>query len=179
MLETSAATAAWFLPAVLPICLYVAWSDMRTMKIPNIAVYVLVAVYAVIGLIVLDLNDYLWRWSHLGVALVAGIVLNLIRLIGAGDAKFIAASGPFIATADLRALIPIYILSFLASYLVHRIAKFTPIRQLAPDWTSWDAGKRFPMGFALATTLVVYLVLAVRPDWYAAALGILPALMAL
>ena len=149
------------------------------MKIPNVAVYVLVAVYAVLGLIVLDLNDYLWRWSHLVVALVVGMVLNALRLIGAGDVKFIAAAAPFVAYGDLRDMLPIYIVCFLLCYVLHRIAKFSPLRQLAPDWTSWDAGKRFPMGFALATTLVVYLALALRPDWSAAAFGFLPALMAL
>ena len=177
---TSSATAAlWFLPAVLPICLSVAWSDMRTMKIPNLAVYALVVVYAVMGLIVLDLNEYLWRWSHLVVALVVGIALNAVRLIGAGDAKFIAAAAPFVAYEDLRGLLWVYVICFLLCYVLHRIAKFTPIRQLAPDWTSWDAGKRFPMGFALATTLMAYLVLALRPDWYAGLSGIVPGLLAL
>ncbi len=43
-------TALWFLPFVLPIALWVAWSDMKFMKIPNKAVLALVAVFAVVGL---------------------------------------------------------------------------------------------------------------------------------
>ena len=31
----TASSALWFLPFVLPICFYVAWSDMRAMRIPN------------------------------------------------------------------------------------------------------------------------------------------------
>ena len=43
--------AAWFLPFVLPITVWVAWSDMRHMKIPNYAVIALFAAFVVLGLI--------------------------------------------------------------------------------------------------------------------------------
>ena len=45
------AAALWFLPFVLPICLYVAFTDMREMRIKNHAVVALAAVFAVVGLI--------------------------------------------------------------------------------------------------------------------------------
>lgn len=61
MLDTTAAQAAWLLIAALPVSLYVAWSDMSMMKIPNRAVYVLVAGFAVLGLISLPIEDWLWR----------------------------------------------------------------------------------------------------------------------
>ena len=38
--------AAWFLPFVIPIAIWVAWSDMSSMKIPNKAVLALLAVLA-------------------------------------------------------------------------------------------------------------------------------------
>ena len=40
----TASSALWFLPFVLPICFYVAWSDMRAMRIPNNAVLALLGV---------------------------------------------------------------------------------------------------------------------------------------
>ena len=49
-------TALWFLPFVLPICIYVAWSDMKYMKIPNTSVLALVGVFAVVGLLALPLG---------------------------------------------------------------------------------------------------------------------------
>ena len=34
---------------------------------------------------------------------------------------------------------------------------YSPLRRLAPDWQSWNTGKKFPMGFALGGTLAIYL----------------------
>jgi prepilin peptidase CpaA len=156
--------AAWLLlVAALPISAYVAWSDMKAMKIPNVAVYALVGAFVILGALTLPFDEYLWRYSHLAVILLIGIILNAAGLMGAGDAKFAAAAAPFIAFSDGKAMIVIYIGCFLGCYALHRIAKFSPIHKLAPDWQSWDAGKRFPMGFALGTTLVTYLLICAFP----------------
>ena len=40
-LALTAAEALWFLPFVLPICIWVAWSDLREMRIPNVSVLAL------------------------------------------------------------------------------------------------------------------------------------------
>lgn len=155
----TAYAAGWFLVAAFPISVFVAWNDMRVMKIPNLAVYALVASYAVLGLIALPFGQYLWHWTHLPIVLIAGIVLNMIGAMGAGDAKFIAGASPMIATADLRLLIAILAATVLAGYVTHRIAKYSKIRDMVPEWESWDQDKkRFPMGFPLGMTLVFYLI---------------------
>lgn len=151
--------ALWFLPFVLPVCVFVAWSDMRSMKIPNVAVYALVAIFAVIGLIALPFSDYLWRWSHLAVILVIGILLNALGALGAGDAKFAAAAAPFVARDDIPAMMYLFAACLLAGFIVHRIARVSPLRRLVPDWQSWTTGRRFPMGLPLAATLAIYLAL--------------------
>lgn len=161
MLSISAAAATWFAPFVLPICLYVCFTDMREMRITNQANLALLLVYAVVGVFVLPLDAYLWRYAHFGVALVAGIALNAGGVMGAGDAKFIAAAAPFIHVGDLRFLMALGTAVTLAAFLAHRIAKMTPLRRLAPDWKSWSSGKRFPMGVALGGTLAIYLVLGI------------------
>lgn len=155
-----ALAAGLFLVAALPIGFYVAFSDLSRMKIPNVANYALVAAYAVFGLIALPFMDYLWQWTHLIVVLLIGILLNAAGVMGAGDAKFMAAAAPMIPLADAPRLIPIAIVCLLAGYATHRIAKYTPIRQLVPTWESWQSGKRFPMGFPLAMMLVTFLFLA-------------------
>lgn len=160
--ELSARAALWFLPFVLPVCLWVAWSDLRAMKIPNSAVLSLVVIYLVIGLVALPLPDYGWRLTHLAVLLAAGIMANAAGLMGAGDAKFIAAAAPFVALGDAMLLALLFVVVLLASFAAHRIARATALRRLAPDWASWKAGRKFPMGFALAPTLVLYLALAAR-----------------
>lgn len=158
----SVSSALWFLPFVLPICLYVAWSDMRSMRIPNPSVLALAAVFLVVGLVALPLADYPWRLVQLIVVLVLGMMLNAAGLVGAGDAKFAAAAAPFIHLGDLRLLIVILAATILAAFLTHRIAKHTPIRKLVPDWESWHRGWDFPMGLALGGTLAIYLCLGAR-----------------
>ncbi|MGX9351584.1 prepilin peptidase [Shimia sp. W99] len=158
-MQITAYSAMWFLPFVLPICFYVAWSDMRAMRIPNQSVLVLLGVFLVIGLLALPFTEYAYRLLHVVVILLIGMVLNAGGLIGAGDAKFSAAAAPFIAFGDLRLLLAIFAATLLAAWVTHRIAKHSPIRRAVPDWDSWDQGWDFPMGLALGGALATYLVL--------------------
>ena len=155
----TAYSALWFLPFVLPICLYVAFTDMREMRITNQAVLALGAVFIAIGLIALPFDVYLWRLAQLAIVLVVGIIFNAAGAMGAGDSKFIAVAAPFVAQGDVRMLIPLFCIIMLASVAAHRLVKHTPLRRLAPHWLSWDQGKKFPMGLALASTLACYLAL--------------------
>ena len=45
----TASSALWFLPFAIPIAIWVAWSDMKFMKIPNMAVLALLAVFLGVG----------------------------------------------------------------------------------------------------------------------------------
>ncbi len=154
----SAYAATWFLPFVLPICLWVAWSDLRDMKIPNKAVMALVAVYVIVGLLTLPFDVYAWRFVHLGVVLVVGIVLNALGTLGAGDAKFAAAAAPFIAIGDLVPLLLILAATMMFGFAAHRIGKHTALRRLAPHWESWTREGKYPMGLSLGGALAIYLV---------------------
>lgn len=157
----STGAALWFLPFALPICIWAAWSDLKFMKIPNKAVIALLLVFAVIGLIALPLVDYPWRWLHVLVVLVVGFILNIVRLIGAGDAKFSAAMAPFIHLADFRVLMILFGTVLIAAFATHRAFRAMPaIRERTSEWASWTA-KGFPMGFALGGTLIFYLLLGV------------------
>ncbi|MEP2922188.1 prepilin peptidase [Sulfitobacter sp.] len=149
--------AAWFFPFVLPICFYVVYTDISRMKITNKANLALAGVFVVIGLIALPFDAYLWRLAAMVLVLIAGIVLNAVGAMGAGDSKFIAAAAPFIAVGDLNMLLWLFMATLLAAFVTHRAIKYSPLRRLAPEWTSWDQGKKFPMGLALGTTLSIYL----------------------
>jgi prepilin peptidase CpaA len=155
-----ASQALWFLPFVLPICFYVAWSDMRAMKITNPSVVALFVVFAVLGLIAIPFEDYIWRYLHVVVVLVAGMVLNAGGVMGAGDAKFLAAASPMVVVQDIPHISLIFAATLLAAWLTHRAAKYSFVRELVPDWESWHRGRDFPMGLALGGTLAIYLVLA-------------------
>lgn len=128
MALTSSA-ALWFLPFALPISIWVAWNDMKFMKIPNMAVLALALVFLVIGLIALPFEDYATRWLHLLAVLVIGFALNMIGSIGAGDAKFAAAMAPFVALGDLRLILFLLATVIVAAVMTHRL--FRRIRRLS------------------------------------------------
>lgn len=149
--------ASWFLPFALPFCLYIMFTDMKSMRIPNHAVIGLFAVFVLVGLIALPLQEYLWRYLYFVVALVAGFALTAARAMGAGDAKWIAAMAPFIHLGDLSFVILLFGVTLMAAFVGHRLAKLSALRRLAPEWQSWQSGKKFPMGLALGPTLAIYL----------------------
>jgi prepilin peptidase CpaA len=151
--------AAWFLPFVIPICLYVVYTDVSRMKITNKANLALAAVFVAVGLIVMPVDEYLWRLAAMVIVLIVGIVLNAAGVMGAGDSKFIAAAAPFVALGDLNVLVWLFVATLLAAFVTHKTAKVTALRRLAPDWASWDQGRKFPMGLALGPTLIIYLTL--------------------
>jgi prepilin peptidase CpaA len=160
--------ALWFLPLVLPICVWVALSDLRQMRIPNTSVLALTGVFLVIGLVLVfglgvwTIETYLWRLAALGVVLVIGFVITSLGLVGAGDAKFAAAMAPFVAPGDGVFFLLLFALVLIGSWLMHRIAGRIPVfRRATADWASWDQGKLFPMGVALAGALAIYLALGI------------------
>ena len=158
-MQITPSEALWFLPFVAPICFYVAWTDMKMMKITNQSVMVLTLVFVLVGLIALAFETYLWRYLHLIVVLLIGILLNAGGAVGAGDAKFAAAAAPFIPLGDVTSLAVIFASTLIAAWVTHRIAKHSPLRRMVPEWESWDQKKDFPMGLALGGTLLIYLLL--------------------
>ena len=157
----TASAALWFAPFVLPLCFYVAWTDMSRMRITNQSVIVLLVIYVTIGLIEFPLDTYLWGYRNFAVILLVGIVLNACGAVGAGDVKFAAAAAPNIQIGDLRFLMALFAANLLAAFVGHRLAKISPLRGLAPDWKSWKTGSRLPMGLALGGTLSLYLGLGI------------------
>jgi prepilin peptidase CpaA len=159
MIAPTAMAALWFLPFVVPIAAWVAWSDLARMRIPNVAVLALLAVFLLIGPLVLPLDAWAWRWTHFAAVLALGFVLNALRAMGAGDAKFAAAMAPFVALQDVAIFAVLFAALLLSAFVAHRLVRAVPrLRALAPHWESWHR-RDFPMGLPLAVTLVAYLAL--------------------
>ncbi len=162
-LALTAVEALWFLPLVLPIAVWVALSDLRDMRIPNVAVLATVGVFAVAGLFALPLDAYAWRFAGLAVVLAIGFLVTALGLAGAGDSKFAAAMALFIAPGDYLMFLALFSLVVLASYATFRGAARVPaVRRATPHWVSWQRDKQFPMGVALAGALVIYLALGLN-----------------
>lgn len=149
-----------FLIFVAPLCLYVAWNDLRAMKIPTWSTDALAIVFVVVGIFVMPFSEYLWRYAHFGVVLVIAILLNAIGAMGAGDSKFLASAAPFVALDDLGFMFTLLGTGMFVGYFIHRAARaIGPIRNLVPEWESWHQGKRFPLGFPMGAVLIIYLAL--------------------
>ena len=158
-MAVSQLSAIVFLIPALPIAIWVAWSDMRNMKIPNQSVVVLFFVFAVLGLLVLPLETYAWRWVQAIGVLVLGFVMNMLRTLGAGDAKFAAAMAPIIAAGDATLVFMLFAAVLLSAFATHRLFRAIPaVRGGFSDWKSWSHPK-FPMGLGLSGTLLIYLLL--------------------
>lgn len=162
-----------FLLFALPLSLWVAWSDLRTMKIPNKAVIALVAIFVVGGLLLIPFEAWIWRWANFAVVLAIGFVLNAAANVGAGDAKWAAAMALFMRAKDAYFILPVFAAFLLGAFAAHRLLRAIPaVRRLTPDWVSWTR-KDFPMGLALVGTLIFYLVLFAFPSLLAGFQGLL------
>jgi prepilin peptidase CpaA len=149
----------WFILPVLAIGIWVAWSDMKFMKIPNSAVLALAAVFIVIGPIALPLNAYLWGLALGLITLVAGFIASALRVVGAGDSKFAAAMAPFFAESSPALVFVLFSVCLLAAFFAHRLMRMVPpFRAATVDWASWTH-RKFPMGLALSGTLSFYFLL--------------------
>ncbi|WP_434613252.1 A24 family peptidase [Tabrizicola sp. M-4] len=151
-------TAWWFILPVVAIGLWVAWSDMKFMKIPNTSVLALAAVFIVIGPIALPFEAWLWGLALGMITLVAGFIISTLRLVGAGDAKFAAAMAPFFTGSSPAFVFTLFAGCLLAAFAAHRLLRLTPFRSATPEWVSWTS-RKFPMGLALSGTLIFYFLL--------------------
>lgn len=159
-LALTAREAIWFLPFAVPICAWVMYTDLKLMLIRNYAVLALTLVYLVVGFFVLPLEPWAWRLLHLVIVLAIGFVLSATIGIGAGDAKFAAAMAPFVLREDALFVLALIAVLGLVGVVLMRIARaIPPVQRATADWVSFQDGKLFPWGLALAGALVIYLVI--------------------
>ena len=156
----TAYAAFWFLPAIIPLALFISWNDMRDMKITNNTILVVLIAYAVLGPSAFGLEMYLWQWLHFPVALVVCMALWALRLMGGGDAKLIAAMAPYFVMVDIAFILRVFAASLIAALIVHTLFRVTPLKGPVSEWKSWNVGRYFPKGFPLSMTLLLYLVAA-------------------
>lgn len=156
--------AVVLLPFVIPIAIWVAWSDMKVMKIPNKAVLAMAAVWPLAGWLAVPLSLWLWGFALMVIVLVAGFVGNAAGLFGAGDAKFAAAMAPVFTGGDPGLILALYAACSIGALAAHRGMKMVPaFRAATPDWESWTR-KKFPMGLALSGMVLFYLLAAFLPQ---------------
>lgn len=156
----AADAAWWFMLVHLPLGLATIWTDLSQMKIPNWITDTMLVAFLPLGLIALPWADALWQLAHPAVLLGLGLLAHALRLVGAGDIKYIVAASPYVMRADWFAVLLILSFFMVVGFVVHRLARRSPLRALAPEWQSWHQTGRFPLGFALAPAMLAYLALA-------------------
>lgn len=147
------------LPAI-PIGIYVAWSDMKFMRIPNVACYALFISFLVLAPLIFGMQEYGFRILQGIVVLIGGFFATNIGLVGGGDSKFAAAMAPFIALSEILPFIFIIGIMSFVSIGLHKLVGVTPgLKNMIKDWDSWNAHGMFPFGVTLAGSLIAYLLL--------------------
>ncbi|PWJ15022.1 prepilin peptidase [Jannaschia seohaensis] len=151
----------------LPVTVWVIYTDVTEMKIKNLAVLAMLAVFAVAGLFLMPLAEYGWRWTHFGIVLVVGYLLSATLGFGAGDMKYMAAVAPFVPVGDAMPLAMLFVaFSILLLVLFFGARRSNALRAGAPDWiwlNDQAHGKahklKTPFGVALAPTVSTYFFL--------------------
>lgn len=151
-----------FLLVAGPLMLIAAVSDLKSMKIPNWISIALVVAFIILGLIFLPFETYLWRLLGGIVVFIIVFLMNMVGLIGGGDAKLAAAFAPYIATSDYGAFLFLLAVAGVITLVAHRIAGRIPaITRATPDWASWKAKRHFPYGLSICVAALYYLIFGV------------------
>lgn len=170
MLTTPALWVAF--AAMVPLMAVAAWSDLRTLKIPNKLVLLMLAVFLVTGFWGLPTETFLWRLVYGAVVLAIGFGLFSLGVMGGGDAKMIAAIVPFVMPQEIGAFLVIYAVSALAFWAILKLIMMVP-REHETGWYFVDqqldkSRKRtdFPLGLIIGVTVLIYLGIH---TWYSLA----------
>lgn len=150
----------------LPIAIWAAGNDLRHMKIPNLSVLAMAALWPLLGWLAVETwAAWFWGFGLLAIVFVLGFLLYTTGTFGAGDAKYAAAMAPmFVGTPILRLLVIVFV-GMIGALILHRLARSIPaIRNRTANWLSWSQARYFPLGLALSLMVVMYLGAAIWPQ---------------
>ncbi|PRY95629.1 prepilin peptidase CpaA [Hasllibacter halocynthiae] len=148
----------WLLIAAVPFCMAAVWTDLTRMKIRNWTVLGLVAAFLVAGTLVLPPATVASQIAQAAVVLCVTFVLTMLRGMGAGDAKFLAATALYVPLAGVPLYAVVLCATVIAGFVLHRGARAIPALR-GVGWESWSR-QDFPMGLCLGSSLVIFLALA-------------------
>ncbi|MDW4550600.1 prepilin peptidase [Defluviimonas sp. D31] len=141
-------TALIPLVLVAPLLVWMAYGDLRFLRIPNLLCIAMVAVFAV-AVLVAPPPDLVARLVVAGAIFGLGFVTFCLGLFGGGDVKALSALMLFVPAATL----PLFCMVFSASMMIG-IAFVLGLRAIpatgALDWASMERSRKFPMGVSIA-----------------------------
>ncbi|MEL6264273.1 MAG: prepilin peptidase [Pseudomonadota bacterium] len=153
---------------LVPLLVYVMWSDMKTMRIPNMASLLIFLVFIPTGLMGLPIEVFGWRLLHTAIAFA--IAFGLFQIaggrVGGGDLKLVIALTPYVPGVYLGVILVTWSAVTLVS-----LAAFYGLRlALAGRETGYVALERtpppghrfpyFPAGVSIGISFILYFALA-------------------
>ncbi len=146
------------LVAMIPLMVYVMWSDLRELRIPNWTVLAVLGVFVVTGLWGLPFETFLWRLAHGVIFLLIGFSIYAFGRgkIGGGDMKLIAVLVPFVAGAHALFVLLTYVIVTFVALVFHRLVR-ARLKGRQTGWIAFDQKIYFPVGLILGLTILIYL----------------------
>lgn len=141
------------LAALGGLALVAIWFDVRQRRLPNWLVLATLLIGLGTTSVVEGLTQLPWHLAHAGLALLVGVALYALRLVGAGDAKYYAAIAGWFALADgfkLLMAVSFAGLVYVLAWLAWRKISGNPV----PRKAEADADK-LPFGVAIAIGAVL------------------------
>ena len=148
----------WLLLAALPFCAAAVWTDLTAMKIRNWTVIGLALCFLIVGAGAIPFAALGWQVVQAIVVLVVCFVLTVAGGMGAGDAKFLAATALYVPLPDASLYALILCACVLVGFALHRGARMIPALK-GLGWESWSRAD-FPMGLVLGSALAIFLGIA-------------------
>lgn len=146
---------AAMMAAYVALVLYGAWSDARSLRIPNWVSLALLGLFVPTALVAgLGLEAVAWHVAAGALLLVVGIALFAFGLFGGGDAKLLAAVALWVGWSDLLPLI--FAVALVGGVLSLAVILLRKGLGLWPQWLVKSAGglftpnKAVPYGIAIA-----------------------------
>ena len=164
-LEITSWAALWFLPFVTPVCLWVMWSDLKAMRIPNTSVLTLAGIFVIVGLWAVTIPLVFYTLLPVLRNTMVGIQQVDRSLIDAGRGIGMSARG-VLMRVELPLAVPL-ILAGLRTALVLAVGTAT----LAFFVNGGGLGELIDTGYKLQLNSVMYvgavlaIGLALLVDW--------------
>ncbi|MGR3541356.1 MAG: prepilin peptidase [Hasllibacter sp.] len=148
----------WLFLAALPFCGAAIWTDLTAMKIRNWTVLGLAICFGIVGAGAIPFSALAMQVVQAAIVLVVCFGLTAAGAMGAGDAKFLAATALYVPLGGASLYALILFASVLAGFALHRGARMIPALK-GLGWESWTRSD-FPMGLVLGSALAIFLAVA-------------------
>lgn len=144
------------LPLILlaPLLLYVGYSDLRYMRIPNWLSLLALALFTV-TLPVIGLPEAGWRLLAAAIVFCLGFIGFAFRMFGGGDAKFLGALILFIPSQSLTLYAYVFSAAMLVGIGILLAARTLPASRES-SWVGIASAGKFPMGISIAMSGLVH-----------------------